>query len=794
MANVGTAYISIMPSTKGMGSSLSQQMSSEGGVAGNTFGSSLASTAIKVLAAVGIGAAVKKFFSEALDAGAELQQSFGGLDTIYGEASDSMKKMAYEAAQAGISANDYAEQAVSFGASLKQAFGGDATKAAEAANIAIMDMADNAAKMGTPIENIQMAYQGFARGQYQLLDNLKLGYGGTKEEMERLLEDAQALTGVEYNIDNLGDVYEAIHVIQGELGLTGVAAQEGAETFEGSMNAMKASAKNLLANLALGEDIKEPLNDLIENTKAFLFNNFFPMIGNILQQLPGILGEGLNWAFQNIPGMIDSVITFINNLASGMAENAGVFKEKLVEIGHAAMEMFKSIDWAGLGSAILNLLWTGLQTVGPIIWDGLKWIGETAYEWFKGVDWVQLGKDALQLIWDGLQALGNIIWEKLKEIGQTAYDWYKEVDWMQLGKDVIKFIWEGLGAIGSWIWDKLKLIGEAAVEKMKEVDWVQLGKDVITFIWNGLGEIGSWIWEKLQLLGEAAVEKFKEIDWVQLGKDVIDFIVEGIKNIGHTIWEKLKEVGEDARDKFLEIDWVQLGKDVIDAIWEGIKSVGGWVVDGISWLAEKGAGIFSGSDSESTVDWYGAGQYAVEEIGEAVENNGWHTSDAMSDVAYDAADALFHPDWYGLGDDMVSGVADGVSWNGYKIYNELHYAAVSAFNAVKSWLWIGSPSKRMRDQIGKWIPLGIAEGIEDEAGAVSDAMLDIAKEASTSIDTGFAYNATIDAMPERANTQSGGIVVNVYPSQGMDERELADKVIDRITFLQRQNQAAWGTA
>ena len=120
------------------------------------------------------------------------------------------KKYAVEAAQAGISANTYAEQAVSFGAALKSAFSGDTAKAAEAANTAIMDMADNAAKMGTPIENIQTAYQGFAKGQYQLLDNLKIGYGGTKTEMQRLLADASKLSGVEYNIDNLGDVYDAI--------------------------------------------------------------------------------------------------------------------------------------------------------------------------------------------------------------------------------------------------------------------------------------------------------------------------------------------------------------------------------------------------------------------------------------------------------------------------------------------------------------------------------------------------------------------------------------------------------
>ena len=228
---IAKAYVQIMPSAKGIKGELTKEMGGDleaaGKSGGDKLGGSLVSTLKKVVVAAGIG----KIVSDALSAGADIQQSFGGLDTIYGEAADAAKEYAYQAAQAGISANDYAEQAVSFGASLKQAFEGDTTKAVEAANTAIMDMTDNAAKMGTPIENIQSAYQGFAKQNYTMLDNLKLGYGGTKTEMERLLEDAQKISGVEYNIDNLGDVYDAIHVIQQDLGLTGVAAQEASTTF-----------------------------------------------------------------------------------------------------------------------------------------------------------------------------------------------------------------------------------------------------------------------------------------------------------------------------------------------------------------------------------------------------------------------------------------------------------------------------------------------------------------------------------------------------------------------------------
>ena len=700
--NLGTAYVTIMPSAKGMGSALSQQMNSEGSVAGNSFGGGLAKAAIGALAAAGIGVAVKKFFSDAIEAGGALQQSFGGLDTIYGDAADGMKELAYEAAQAGISANDYAEQAVSFGASLKQAFGGDTKKAAESANMAIMDMADNAAKMGTDVSMLQNAYQGFAKQNYTMLDNLKLGYGGTKTEMERLLADAEKLSGVHYDISNLGDVYEAIHVVQEELGLTGVAAQEGAETFTGSMGAMKASAENLMANLALGEDIKEPLTSLVENTKAFLLNNLFPMIGNVLKQLPGLIGEGLMWAFDNIPNLVDTAISFLNKLTAGMSENSGVFKEKLVEIGHAALEMFKNIDWKGLGTAVIDFIWTGLQLVGGLIWDGLK-------------------------------AIGSLAVEKMKE-----------VDWKQLGLDIIKFIWNGLGEIGHWIWDKLKMLGDAAVEKMKEIDWIQLGKDVIKFIWNGLGEIGHWIWEKLKNLGEAAVNKVKEIDWLQLGKDIINWIVEGLLSIGENIVDAVKGFAQDAYDAWTGQTWEEAGRN-----------------------------------TAMQIQW-----------GAVNENLPY----SFYDIAYECWEQFQYFDWFSVGSSIVVGIANGLWAYGSSITSALQAQVSTAYNNICNTLWMHSPSRFMKEKVGKNIALGIAEGIEAETPAVNDAMLGIADNVTSAIDTGFAYSATLDATEGGAQTATGGIVINVYPSAGMDERALAEMVEQRLTLAQRQRQAAWGTA
>ena len=283
---IAEAYVQIIPTTDGIASGISKSLGGEGASSGLSFGKGFLKTATKLLAAAGIG----KLFSEALNAGGAIQQSFGGLETIYGEAAAGAKAYAAEAAKAGISANTYAEQAVSFGAALKQAYKGDTIAAMEAANTAIMDMADNSAKMGTDITAVQSAYQGFAKQNYTMLDNLKLGYGGTKSEMERLLKDAQELSGVEYNIENLGDVYEAIHVIQEDLGLTGVAAYEAENTFTGSMASMKAAATNLLADMALGEDVTASLQNLSTGITNFI-GNAAPMITSFAAQAPKVIVE-----------------------------------------------------------------------------------------------------------------------------------------------------------------------------------------------------------------------------------------------------------------------------------------------------------------------------------------------------------------------------------------------------------------------------------------------------------------------------------------------------------------------
>ena len=292
---IAQAYVQLIPSARGITgkiqSLLNPEASAAGQSAGQSLGSSLVGVMTKVIAAAGIG----KAFSAALNEGASLQQSLGGIETLFKGSADKVKGYANEAYKTtGLSANAYMENVTGFSASLLQSLGGDTNKAAETANMAMIDMSDNANKMGTSMESIQMAYQGFAKQNYTMLDNLKLGYGGTKQEMQRLLADAEKLTGVKYDINNLSDVYNAIHAIQENLDITGTTAKEAASTFSGSFESMKAAAQNVLGKLALGENILPSLQALAETTSTFLFDNFLPMVGNIFSGLGLVLTEGIS--------------------------------------------------------------------------------------------------------------------------------------------------------------------------------------------------------------------------------------------------------------------------------------------------------------------------------------------------------------------------------------------------------------------------------------------------------------------------------------------------------------------
>ena len=435
--SLGKAYVQIIPSADGITGSISKVLDPEsksaGISSGKSVGSSLVSSLKSTLIALGIG----KVIADAFNEGGKIQQSFGGLETIYGEASKQAKEFAYQAAQAGISANSYAEQAVSFGASLKQAFGGDTTKAMESANMAIMDMADNSAKMGTDMQSIQNAYQGFAKQNYTMLDNLKLGYGGTKTEMERLLKDAEALSGIKYDISNLGDVYSAIHVIQQELGIAGVAALEAKTTFSGSFNAMKVSLSNFLGVLTSGQgDITQVTKELVTSTVTFLGSNLIPMAIQMASSLPSAIIEGINVAMpileEGATNLMTSFITFMTNEFPNIS-NTGFemlnefvigIMNNLPEIIRGASDIIITFVYAII-ERFPTIVSTGIQLVAELL-SGI--IRELPYL-FSGVvgafgsfDWVQIGKDMIQGVINGIGSMAGALWDAAMSVAKSAWN------------------------------------------------------------------------------------------------------------------------------------------------------------------------------------------------------------------------------------------------------------------------------------------------------------------------------------------------------------------------------------
>lgn len=602
--DLGKAYVQIVPSAKGIGSSISQELSGESISAGKTAGNNIVGTIKSVIAAAGIGKAIKS----TLEAGGNLQQSFGGLETIYEDAADGAKKYAVEAAKAGISANDYAEQAVSFGASLKQAFGSDTKAAVEAANTAILDMADNSAKMGTDITSIQTAYQGFAKQNYTMLDNLKLGYGGTRSEMERLLEDAQKISGVEYNIENLGDVYEAIHVIQGELGLTGVAAAEASSTLSGSLGAMKAAGENLLANLALGEDIRPALDTLSETVRAFIFGNLVPMLTNIVTAMPdlisglsSILIQGLNIVANNSDEIISQGVEIVTSLVSAIIEAAPYLVEAALNLAMSLGEALINTDWLTIGNNLINSIKDSLSlAAGEILGTDdsmIKGIMDGITSFLPGL--LDSGISIISEIQDGI--LSN-----LPELITTAGDLINQFAAFVLenGPTILESGMNMLLTLCQGIMDNLPAIVSSVIEVTAKFIST-LAEHLPEILQQGivmLGKLASGLIQALPQLVTAILQiiktfvgEFSKYDWLSIGKNILIGIKNGILNAITDVVNAAKEAASsiwDAVTGFFGInspstlgEW---GGEMIDAgVAGGITKNVGLVDDAIDTLGKS---------------------------------------------------------------------------------------------------------------------------------------------------------------------------------------------------------------
>lgn len=509
------AYVQIVPSARGIKGSITKAFAGEADSAGTSIGSTLASKIKGVLAEAGIGAALAKTLTE----GAALQQSIGGVETLFADSAEKVIASAQKAYQsAGLSANSYMETITGFSARLLQGLGGDTEEAARLADMAITDMADNANKMGTDMQSIQDTYQSLARGNYEMLDNLKLGYGGTQAEMARLINESGVLgdtmEATAENVNSIGfdKIIQAIHTVQEEMGITGTTAQEAATTLSGSFNAMKAAAQNVLGQITLGQDIQPALNGLAQTVTTFLVGNLIPAIWNIISALPGAF---VTFIQTLIPQLSTAFMQFFPTLQTGISTG-------LSQMMTGAQQM-STIFLTGLSTYLPQILTKGTEIITNLvsgIFAALPQIAQSAWEaqaQFANTIFANLpniiesGKNILLSIVEGI---GNALPQLLVIAGQAIATMVSGLvqnlpQIISSGFDLIVSLIQG---IGNALPDIITAAGEVAStlwDEIKNVDWLQLGKDIISGLINGIGAMAGALWDAATSIASSALDAIK---------------------------------------------------------------------------------------------------------------------------------------------------------------------------------------------------------------------------------------------------------------------------------------------
>lgn len=422
-------------------------------------------TAAKVGAAAvtAASATVGKLLKDSIEAYADYEQLVGGVETLFKNNADAVMEYANNAYKtAGLSANNYMETVTSFSASLLQSLGGDTQKAADYADMAITDMADNANKMGSSMEAIQNAYQGFAKQNFTMLDNLKLGYGGTKQEMERLLEDATALSGIEYNIESYADIVDAIHVVQTELGITGTTAKEAATTISGSVASMKSAWKNLVTGIADDNaDLDNLIGNLVDSAET-AFNNIMPVaekalsgIGTFIEKIAPIISDKLPGIVQQVlPALLNAATSLVNgvllalpSIVSVLIDQAPVIIGSIVDtiismlpqIIDLGVELIISLA-EGLVRAIPRLIAAVPQIISNLVGTIIAAIPQLIAAGIRLV--VSLASGLIQAIPELVLAIPALITAIVGGIAQGIQEIVK------IGGDLVAGLWQGIK--GSW--------------------------------------------------------------------------------------------------------------------------------------------------------------------------------------------------------------------------------------------------------------------------------------------------------------------------------------------------------
>lgn len=623
---LGKAYVQIIPSAKGISGMIQKELGGEvasaGVSAGESLGSKMMGAVSGIIAAAGIGKAIGASINE----GAALQQSIGGIETLFKTSAGKVRGYAEEAYRTtGLSANKYMENVTGFSASLLQSLGGDVNLAADVANRAMVDMSDNANKMGTSMDSIQMSYQGFAKQNYTMLDNLKLGYGGTQQEMKRLIADAASYKKEqdELNVSvkdgdmSFGNIVNAISVVQKKLKITGTTANEASTTFTGSFESMKAAAQNVLGKIAIGENVTPALQSLLETTKTFLFGNFLPMIGNILSGLGVVLTEGVSSLASQLFGD-----AFGSAVFDQIGRVTGIF-QTFFDMIFGSMDKesnFEILDALGFSedaaNQIINIA-DNIRVTFENIGSAIGNVGSIVADFVGDLLGIQGGEQGVNLLGTAFEILSSALRTGssiLKEItsffkeNKLAADLLKTaVVALGVGLPVVKFanFLQGLGGISGVLGiaktaittfatsitaaiSSIPLIGwiAAAVAALawfftqtetgrqiwsSFVDWIKQAwqgiADFFVNLWSGISEGASTLWDGVVTAWNAVVTFFSDL-WVS--------IQEAASVAWTAITTAVMAIVQPFIDGFMNI-WNNIS-DGLTQIWEGIKMIfqGAW--------------------------------------------------------------------------------------------------------------------------------------------------------------------------------------------------------------------------
>ena len=584
----------------------------------------IGSSAIKVgkgLAVAGAAAAtaVTALVSKSVGAFADYEQLTGGVETLFGAGGRSVEEYAQSVGKsvsdvqgkydslmsaqnvvlenankaymtAGMSANEYMDTVTGFSASLISSLGGDTNKAADYANSALVDMSDNANKMGTDMESIKNAYQGFAKQNYTMLDNLKLGYGGTQEEMKRLLSDAEKLTGQRYDISSFADITQAIHAIQTQMDITGTTAKEASTTISGSWGSLKAAFQNVLVGLTTGGDMFDQSLDALINTAVTFGQNIIPAIkgalsgiGYLIEGLAPVIGETIPPSINDLaPTLANSAVSLISSLVNGLTQNATQFSECLSNMIIVAVAGISTVvpQLLDAASKIVSNLMQGLTNSMPQIVNGAVTLIEGLVNGLvNNIPLLIMG--AVQLVAslaNGLIAnLPRIIdagVNLITGIVSASYSMMPQI--IQNGMQLVVNLAVGLVRAIPQLIAALPRITGAIVKGFKSVNWFDLGLQLIKSIWEGIKSIGSEMWNGVKEKTSELWGGVKNVVSEKLNniKSAYDAHGGGLKGATFAAIEGVKEYYRTGYDAINQLTGGKLG-EVVNAVGEKMEVVKG---------------------------------------------------------------------------------------------------------------------------------------------------------------------------------------------------------------------------